>query len=426
MRSSLAIYAFLHFIRVCVHAQGQNSSAIIDQLNNAGYTSFASALEKANGTQEGQNLLSQLNNGNYTIIAPDNQAFDSPEIQNASNDPQALANILSYHVLPGNFVNSSVNASALDSGVQPNNTVGRTLLTNSSEVQLEGGKPQALAWTRNDSDGQIYFLNQNPPVHVLNTTNVGNNILLATTDGVLMPPGNTSTVLAQNNLTGVQALLNMVSVPAGNGSNITATSVLDSNSTHGYTLFAPSNEALQNAGSSLSSLSNNQTALLAVLQNHYINGTTYYSPELVGVNSTSSTNSSILESSSSPFVSAAGENLGFNTNSSGSFVTSSNGASAKIVKSDILTENGVIHEIDNVLVNPESDPSRASAAFESATSAAAQSTTQTGPIGPLPTSSGSTNSTSNRTSGAPATAHIQIGSLWILLLAIVGGVLACA
>ncbi|KAG6844257.1 hypothetical protein H0H87_008350 [Tephrocybe sp. NHM501043] len=393
----------LAVLGVSFHAAAQDSSSLVNTLQGAGLTSLASAVQRANGTQAGQGLLNQLSSGNHTLFAPNNQAFDAPGVFAATNNSETLANILAYHILPGNFVNSSMNSSALDSGVLPNVTLGHTLLTNSSLVQLEGNKPQVVAWSRNDSNGQIYFLNQRPQVNVVNTTNVG-NILVATVNGVLIPPGNITSVLEQNNLTAVNGLLNMVNVPGffPNGTNATAGTVLDANSTHGYTLFAPTNEAVEKAGSSLSSFSNNQTALLALLGNHYVNGTSYYSPQLQSVNGNSSN-----------FVSAAGQPFNFNTNSSGTFVTSGNGASAKIVKSDLLTENGVVHVVDNVLVNTQSDPSRASAAYASATSVAAQSSTQTGPIGGLSTSTSNSNSTSNRTSDASS---VHAVSAWATLL----------
>ncbi|KAG6890656.1 hypothetical protein C0992_000226 [Termitomyces sp. T32_za158] len=407
---SLAILSTLGF---CLHAQAQNPSDLISSLQGAGLTSLASALERANGTQEGQSLISQLLNGNHTLFAPDNQAFDDPRVQSLADDPAGLANVLAYHVLPGIFVNSSMNSSALNSGVLPNATLGYTLLSNSTLVQLEGNKTQVLAWSRNDSDGQIYFLNQDPQINVLNTSLVGNNLLVASIDGVLQPPGNISTVLDQNNLTSVLGFLNMVNVPGfyANGSNATVDGVLDANTTRGYTFFAPTNQALRNANSSLAGLADNQTSLAILLQNHYINATSYYSPQLYSV----AANGSNPDLNSSNIISAAGQPFNFNTNSSGTFVTSGNGASARIVKSDVLTENGVIHVIDNVLVNTDSDAARASSAYASATSVAAQSSTQAGPIGGLPTSSAtSTSGTNNHTNDATS---IRVASTWTLILA---------
>lgn len=57
---------------------------------------------------------------------------------NISADPNLLASVLSYHVLPGTF---NVTPTF------PNTTVGRTLLNASSDlVFLEGNKNQVLAW----------------------------------------------------------------------------------------------------------------------------------------------------------------------------------------------------------------------------------------------------------------------------------------
>jgi uncharacterized surface protein with fasciclin (FAS1) repeats len=50
----------------------------------------------------------------------------------------------------------------------------------------------------------------------------------------------------------------------------------------------------------------------------------------------------------------------FSSNSSGAYVTSGgSGASARIVKSDVLVENGVVHVIDRVLVNLDRDETKA-------------------------------------------------------------------
>lgn len=85
-----------------------------------------------------------------------------------------------------------------------------------------------------------------------------------------------------------------------------------------------------------------------MVSTQYINGTSYYSPEL------------LANSSSTTFTSASGQPFAFSSNSSGAYVTSgSTGASARIVKSDILTENGVVHVIDRVLVNLNRDETKA-------------------------------------------------------------------
>ena len=76
-----------------------------------------------------------------------------------------------------------------------------------------------------------------------------------------------------------------------------------------------------------------------------INGSTVYSPLL----------------SSQNYTSAAGEPLSFVFNATGHFVTSGN-ATAQIIQPDVLLPNGVIHVIDRVLVNTDSNPAAASSA----------------------------------------------------------------
>lgn len=70
---------------------------------------------------------------------------------NISGNATVLSDVLTYHVVQGNF--STQTASF------PNVTVGRTLLNDSAVVSLEGNKSQVLAWSKM-SDGKIQILNQ--------------------------------------------------------------------------------------------------------------------------------------------------------------------------------------------------------------------------------------------------------------------------
>lgn len=69
---------------------------------------------------------------------------------NISSNPELLANVLSYHILPGKFDTTQT---------YPNTTVGRTLLDHTSGlVFLEGNRNQALAWS--NVAGTSRILNQ--------------------------------------------------------------------------------------------------------------------------------------------------------------------------------------------------------------------------------------------------------------------------
>lgn len=90
-----------------------------------------------------------------------------------------------------------------------------------------------------------------------------------------------------------------------------------------------------------------------LIDRQVINGTSIYSPSFFGSNPAN-------------YTSAAGEIFTFNTNSSGTFVETTSGgktvASAKIVRSDVPFKNGVLHVINKVLVNLESNEAAASSA----------------------------------------------------------------
>lgn len=70
----------------------------------------------------------------------------------------------------------------------------------------------------------------------------------------------------------------------------------------------------------------------------------------------------LLSSTSSNYTSSAGESLSITTNSSGTYVVSGGISSAKISQSDVLIENGVIHVIDGVLLNVDTNEAAASSA----------------------------------------------------------------
>jgi len=94
-------------------------------------------------------------------------------------------------------------------------------------------------------------------------------------------------------------------------------------------------------------------------------GTVAYSSLLTGDNAVTSA------------VSASGNNLTF-AMADGGLTVSSGNATARIVRTDVLANNGVVHVIDAVLANTEANPGAASSAFSSATAAAATQTAGAG------------------------------------------------
>ena len=109
-----------------------------------------------------------------------------------------------------------------------------------------------------------------PQITVSNSSTL-NNIFVVQIDGVLTPPKDITAVLSDpsNNLTSLAGIASTIIIPGfnANGTNATIGAALGADSTKGYTLFAPNNDALAAASASLSSLSTNQAALLALFGN---------------------------------------------------------------------------------------------------------------------------------------------------------------
>jgi uncharacterized surface protein with fasciclin (FAS1) repeats len=184
------------------------------------------------------------------------------------------------------------------------------------------------------------------------------NLELYVINGVLEPPGPMSTVLAKQNLTILGTILSRLPISSstnssasnsivnsGDNGNSSMTFITALDGAKGITVFAPNDAALQAAASTISSLPN-MSVEATIIGNHIVNGTTVYSPSL---------------SSSSNLTSASGEPLTFMSNSTGTFVMSGS-STAKIVTSDVLAKNGVVHVIDGVLANAASNPAAASSA----------------------------------------------------------------
>ncbi|KAI5114978.1 hypothetical protein M0805_009179 [Coniferiporia weirii] len=294
----------------------------LQQLQALNLTSLVNATTAVNATSTGQRLLSALSDGPLTVFAPNNDGWAGAH-PNITSNADLLADVLSYHVVPGTFGPAQA---------FPNTTVGRTLLNDSDLVFLEGGKSQVLAWAA--EGGTTHILNQNTPVIVTNSTTFG-NITLHVTTAVIDVPGDLLSALAANNLTSFRTALQ-------------STSLLDTvNTLHGVTVFAPTDAAFAAAQQSLTGVSGNTTELTAVLLNHVLNGTSVYSGDLLS-----------LATGSANATTAAGEGIRPSFNSSGTYVTGGS-TTARITTPDIVLWSGVVHIVDAVLFDNATDTSAA-------------------------------------------------------------------
>ncbi|KAJ3510028.1 hypothetical protein NMY22_g16100 [Coprinellus aureogranulatus] len=401
---------------------GSYFSDYLDFLNGCGYDALSQALQRVHSEDNGSQWIDELSSGEWTVFAPSNQAFQSAN-SSLTDDTDTLFSYLSYHIShPPVNVDSdnyhsikhwwwnvhrfcdryrfsyrlsklfssphffqSTNSSGGNDVAVGNVFIGRTLLNDTDFVNLEGPddderRRQVLAWTA--VSGQVTVLNLPTNVTVGNST-AWRNLHIANIDQILNIPGNLSTTLAAVNDTPLFTLLHQAQLPSNDddddGGSTSAIDALED--VRGFTFFAPNAEAFTSEfNSSLQNYQNDQSALTTLIQNHYINGSTVYSPTLFEYAQDYAQDGSGDESVGD-LISAAGLGFTISQNETGLFVSNGNGSSAQIVQSDILVENGVVHLIDRFLINGNSDASAADSAYSSATSAATETSTDTAIIG---------------------------------------------
>ncbi|KAG9128091.1 hypothetical protein FRC07_004985 [Ceratobasidium sp. 392] len=278
-------------------AQQVNTSyltGLLKTLDGLGLTRLVNASQSIATSSNGATLLVQLSQSSKTVFAPNNEAFSQAPSDVRNGNATALTPILSYHILDGN-TSALGHLNASDFATSPNHTITRTYLNDSNLVQLEANKSQVVV-------AQLQRINNGEFATV----------------GQLYSTATVSQTAAYENL--------IIHVDALELTNITA--LLES--THGITIFCLGNVGFRTVLESLGDQAQNTSVISAILANHIINGTSVYSTGFTAQS----------------YVSTDGQEFQFSTNETGTFVTSGS-AAAKIVDTDILVKNGVIHVIEN-------------------------------------------------------------------------------
>ncbi|KAN0064044.1 hypothetical protein ACQY0O_003651 [Thecaphora frezii] len=318
--------------------------------------------------------------GNKTVLAPSNQALQAL----GDVDNSTLIATIAYHVLNGTYPVDRISAE--------NHTIAATALNNSEYVTLPNNRSQVVVLGKAAGNNTAFVHLASGNVSFANATNgpTYQSILVQPIEQVLKIPGNTSTVAGQ---LGAQQLAQLLQ-------SANLVSALDRSI---VTVFAPNDAAFQAAQQTIQGATPEQQT--AVLLNHVINGTTVYSTSLT----------------SSPNVtSASGNTLRLIANSTGAYVQSEN-ITARIVGTDYVAKNGVIHVIDRVLVNTTNNAQAAASAYSSATAAAATQTSVPG-VGTQGNEAKGSGSNANenaagslKVSGAAAAAlAIVVSGMWLI------------
>ncbi|KAK0729698.1 FAS1 domain-containing protein [Lasiosphaeris hirsuta] len=257
---------------------------------------------------------------NITIFAPSNEAFSkllarNPRSAELMRNPRLLTGVLQYHVLVGRTPASEFSTTpkfpiTMLTAPFANVTGGQKLeiATVNNTAMIFSGYKQAAVVTDVAFDGGI--------IHVVDT--------------VLTVPATPGQTAINTGLTSLAGAL--TSAQLADGLN----ALVD------VTIFAPSNDAFEAIGSAAGTL--DTQALANILAYHVVSGQVRFSPDLL----TAANPLSVLT--------AQGGNITVRRENGQLFVNS-----ARVLIADILTTNGVVHVIDNVL-NPSNTTATLNAA----------------------------------------------------------------
>ncbi|KAB5589617.1 Transforming growth factor-beta-induced protein ig-h3 [Ceratobasidium theobromae] len=351
-------------------------AGLLGVLNAQNLTSLVTVAATLVNNSAGAALFSQLAQGNKTVFLPNNEAVDKVP-QETRRNPALLTSILTYHVVDGHY-------NVSDIAIASNHTILRTFLTNPPLANLENGQGQALVGQRIPGNTPEFIILDTDETDITRTTSY-QNLIIHVVNKVLTPPGSISQVAELFNLTALTSAL----------TNVSALSTLEA--TKGVTIFAPRGIDIFTAVQQLGPQAQNATLISAILNNHVIKGQTVYSPAIL--------------SSPKNLVSAGGQPFSFITNSSGTFVTSGP-ATARIIRTDLLTNNGVMHVINGVLANPASNPAPVTP-NQSESPAPTKSTTPTAAAQDGGAARAPINSGTSITATLPAAVHISVFSAFV-------------
>lgn len=261
------------------------------------------------------NLSSQEQSQQYvTLLAPSDDAFErlassSIGVAFTENDTQAIGNVLNYHIIPGDHQFSTINQSfafyptRLDDRDYTNVSGGQQLgfvkQGDSELIVLSGGGTRSRV-----EEQDIYF--NGGVMHVI--------------EALALPPQPLIQAAIPVNLTGFlgaiyqnQSLAQLVA------------------EARDVTIFVPNNVAFEKVGSTVTSIE--ERSLSSLLQYHIIldDGGPFYSSSF---------------SNGTIYTTLQGGNITIRQASNSNFVNS-----ARVLQTDLLIANGVMHVIDNVL-NP--------------------------------------------------------------------------
>jgi uncharacterized surface protein with fasciclin (FAS1) repeats len=269
--------------------------------SGAGLTTLAGALTALAATPAGEGFLQLLEQGNKTVFAPSNTAFEALGA-GALDNITLVSELLAHHIVDEDVTDLTI-------GVLPNNTAVETLRSDAAGFDLDVTLPLILTRLSEDEDSFVVY-NNNDTISVEGPTEV-ENLQVYIIDTVISLPPTLEEVVESAGLTSLAPLLEGL------------------NGTEGpITIFAPNNAAFEAIASDLEGLSEEEVT--AVLSNHIVNGTVLSQDIVVEGD---------INDAATPL---AGPAISVTTNETGTFITSGE-ASAQVIGTDFLFDGGVVH-----------------------------------------------------------------------------------
>ena len=329
MRFSLALSALVALAAPAFATEFQNL-----QLRQGGDVNTLLQGLRDNNLTSLANLLSQhtsvtdrifADNSEKLLLAPTDEAISKLPSWVTSNSSRLEATLL-QHVLRGNFDANSFNAFPL-------HTVGHSLLNDTAFSMLPGGAGQAVALAKSaDTTFVAEAVNNDTFVQKQNKFDT---VTVQPISQAITVPGSVTDTLRFLGYTGISTLL-------ANVQNGALVKTIDSMA--GITLFVPTNDAI----SKFVATQPNPTSIPTILGQHIVASRVVYSPLLIDQGA---------------LISSSGQDIVYD-NQAGTVKVGN--FTAKILRTDIIAQQGVIHQIDNVLASTALDTGRAAQAQKSA------------------------------------------------------------
>lgn len=278
---------------LCALIGASHAATTVEMLaGNANFSTLVDLVTKAG-------LVPALNGGTFTIFAPTNDAFNKvPQdtMTALGNDVNALTNVLKYHVVQGSVMSSAA-MNELQVATLNGQKARFNIYKHNNAVTIQGAKIT-------DFD----MMASNGVIHVLSN--------------VMMPPMGDIVAMVSSSKN-FSMLLNFVS-QAGLASALKGDNL---------TLFAPSNAAFGKVPANVvSQITQNVTLLTDILAYHVVPHTEY--------------SAGLYNREHLKTIDAHHDMIAIHATQAGVRVNNN----GNVVKADIGVTNGVVHEIDHVLI----------------------------------------------------------------------------